>query len=113
MATIEIRITEYFFDGSEILVLESDDRDRKFVLDIDKTFDEETLLIFIHSYYEQGYDSGLIREVTFTPWGHMPISPDDALDACKWSKNIRRRTYIRSDYIEPENLTRVFKETIV
>lgn len=112
MATIKIEITEYFFDGSEILVLESVDRGMKFVLDTDKNFDEETLLIFIHSYYEQGHEGGLIREVSYTPWGQMPISPDDAICACKWCKSVRRRTYIRTEYLDPKNLTRVFKEII-
>lgn len=113
MATINIKITEYFFDDSELLVLESDDRDRKFILDIDKkNFDEETLLIFIHSYYELGHEGGLIRGVTYTPWGQMPISPDDALTACKWCNDIRRRMYIRTEYLEPKNRIRIFKEAI-
>lgn len=105
MATIKIKITEYFFETSEILVLESEDYDHKFILDIDKIIDNRLILECICGHYIKGDTGGLLRKNNYTPWCHLPISSDDALDACKWAKKVNRRTYTKIDNPDPTNPT--------
>lgn len=113
MTTLAIDITEYFFNGTEILILKSSTIDETFILDVDKILDDKEILMFIHRYYESGDTGGMIRDRAYKPWYSLPISSDDALDSCKWSRNIRNRTYTRIDSPDPENITIVYKEMII
>lgn len=112
MATIKIKITEYFFDTSEILVLETEDYAHKFILDIDTIIDNRLILECVCGYYIKGSTGGLVRNKNYTPWCELPISSDDALDACKWSNRVSRRTYTKIDNPDQQNPTIVSKEMI-
>lgn len=113
METMVIDIVEYFFNETEILILKSSAIDETFILDVDKILDDKEILMFIHRYYEVGDIGGMIRDRVYKPWHSLPISSDDALDSCKWCRNVRNRTYTRIDSPDPENITIVYKEMIV
>lgn len=105
MAAIKIQITEYFFKDSEILILKNPALDNDFILDVDKILDSEEILLCVRFYTELGDRGGMIRNRVYTPWHNLPISSDDALDACKWSKRVSRRTYTKIDNPDPTNPT--------
>lgn len=112
MTTLKIEITQYIFDGSEILVLQSDACSHNFILDIDIPLDDKLILDYIRGHYLLGDVGGLVRNGIYSPWFNLPISSDDALESCKWAKKVIRRTYTKIDNPDPTNPSIVSKEII-
>lgn len=107
-----IEIKEYFFDEGEILLLECDDLDYNFVLDIDTFISDAAIIEHIRGYYILGHTGGLVRKGKYAPWEKMPITQESSLDSCKCCKEFRQRTFKRIEHPYPEKPYIVAKEVI-